>query len=79
MFTDDNEDGILQNLKELKFKQSRKDEGSYLIRKLNIKDVLEKIPEKDNVGVSDAEVKDMMTKIKKRNAIQGTDYCTSYI
>jgi hypothetical protein len=67
--TEDNDDSSMTEFERVEIQQSRKDEGSYLIRKLNIKDILESIPERLNVGVSDAEVKDMMTKIK-RNAIQ---------
>lgn len=66
--TDDNDDSITE-FERVEIQQSRKDEGRYLIRKLNIKEIIEIIPEKMNVGVSDAEVKDMMTKVK-RNAIQ---------
>lgn len=67
--TEENDDNNITEFERVEIQQSRKDEGSYLIRKLNIKNILESIPEKMNVGVSDAEVKDMMTKIK-RNSIQ---------
>lgn len=67
--TEDNDDNNITEFERVEIQQSRKDEGSYLIRKLNIDDVLRNIPEKMNVGVTDAEVKDMMTKIK-RNSIQ---------
>jgi hypothetical protein len=66
--TDDDDSGVSE-FERVEIQQSRKDEGRYLIRKLNIKEVIESIPEKMNVGVSDAEVKDAMSKIK-RNAIQ---------
>jgi len=67
--TDDNDDSNMTEFERMEILQSRKDEGSYLIRKLNIKEAIEQIPKHFNVGVSDAEVKDMMQKIK-RNAIQ---------
>lgn len=67
--TEDNEDSNMTEFERMEIQQSRKDEGLYLIRKLNIKEILDIIPEKLNVGVSDAEVKELMQKIK-RNAIQ---------
>lgn len=67
--TEDNEDSNMTEFERVEIQQSRRDEGSYIIRKMNIKDIIEKIPEKMNVGVSDAEVKDIMGKIT-RNSIQ---------
>lgn len=67
--TESNDDSNMTEFERIEIQQSRKDEGDYLIRKLNINDVVEHIPEKFNVGVSDAEVKEMMQKVK-RNAIQ---------
>lgn len=67
--TEDNEDSNMTEFERVEIQQSRKDEGAYIIRKMNIKDIIETIPEKMNVGVSDAEVKDIMGKIT-RNSIQ---------
>ena len=67
--TEDNEDSNVSEFERVEIQQSRRDEGSYIIRKMNIKDIIEKIPERMNVGVSDAEVKDIMDKIT-RNSIQ---------
>jgi hypothetical protein len=66
---DDEEDKANSDFEHMEILASREDEGSYIIRKINIKECLEKIPEKLNVGVSDAEVKDLMQKVK-RNQIQ---------
>ncbi len=63
------DDDAITDFDRIETQHTRKDEGGYIIRKKNIKEALEYIPEKFNVGVSDAEVKDAMTKIK-RNAIQ---------
>lgn len=67
--TDDDEDSTMSESERLEILSTRKNEGSYIIRKMNIKDVLDRLPERFNVGVSDAEVKDMMGKIT-RNQIQ---------
>lgn len=67
--TNDDDDSSLSEFERMEIQQTRKDEGAYLIRKLNIKDIIEKIPEKLNVGVSDAEVKELLPVIT-RNAIQ---------
>lgn len=67
--TDDDEDSNITEFERIEIQQSRKDEGSYLIRKLNIQETIKSIAEKMNQDASDAEVKDMMTKIK-RNQIQ---------
>lgn len=68
--TDDSEESDnMSEIERLEILNSRKDEGSYLIRKMNIKETLEKLPEKLNVGVSDAEVKSIMKTIT-RNQIQ---------
>ena len=66
---EDNEDSNVTEFEKMEIQQSRKDEGSFLIRKMHIKEVLEKIPEEFDVGVSDAEVKEINSKITK-NAIQ---------
>jgi hypothetical protein len=67
--TEDSDDSNMTEFERIEILQTRKDEGSYIIRKKNIEEVLERIPEKLDVGVSDAEVKDMMTKIT-RNSVQ---------
>ena len=66
---DDDDDNSMSEVERMEILATRKDEGAYLIRKLNMKEVLEDLPYKLNVGVSDAEVKDMMTKVT-RNQIQ---------
>jgi len=63
--TDDDDDSSISEFERMEIQQSRKDEGAYLIRKLNIKNVIESIPEKFNVGVTDAEVKDAMQHITR--------------
>lgn len=67
--TDDDEDSNMSESEKLEILSTRKDEGAYIIRKMNIKDVLERLPEKFNVGISDAEVKDLMGRLT-RNPIQ---------
>lgn len=67
--TDDDDDSSMSESERLEILSTRKNEGSYIIRKMNIKDVLEKLPEKFGVGVSDAEVKELMKKLT-RNQIQ---------
>lgn len=67
--TEDSDDSNMTEFERIEIIQTRKDEGAYIIRKKNIEDVVSRIPEKLNVGVSDAEVKDMMTKVT-RNSIQ---------
>lgn len=68
--TDDNEDNEnMSEIERLEILNTRKNEGSYIIRKLNIRDTLDRLPEKMNVGVSDAEVKALMQKVR-RNQIQ---------
>lgn len=67
--TDDNDDSSMSEFERIEIQQSRKNEGEYLLRKLNIEDMLERIPEKMGVGVDDAEVKDLMQYITK-NPIQ---------
>lgn len=69
--TEDNDDSNMTEFERMEIQQSRKDEGEYLIRKLNIQQALKIIPEKMNVGVSDAEVKAMMQHVN-RNSIQET-------
>ena len=65
----DDDDNSMSEIERMEILSTRKDEGAYLIRKLNIRETLDSLPEKLNVGVSDAEVKDMMTKVT-RNQIQ---------
>ena len=67
--TEDNDDSNVTEFERVEIQQARKNEGSFIIRKLNIDDVITSIPDRMNVGVSDAEVKDTMQKIK-RNFIQ---------
>lgn len=67
--TEDDDESNMSESERLEILTSRKNEGSYIIRKLNIKDVLNSLPEILNVGVSDAEVKALMGKIT-RNPIQ---------
>ena len=67
--TEDSDDSNMTEFERIEILQTRKDEGSYIIRKKNIEDTICRIPEKLDVGVSDAEVKDMMSKIT-RNSIQ---------
>lgn len=66
---DSDDDSNMSDFERIEIQQSRNDEGAYIIRKLNIKSTLEEIPEKMNVGVSDAEVKEAINTIK-RNPIQ---------
>lgn len=66
---DDDDDNNTSEFEKMELLTTRRDEGSYVIRKLNIDDVIPKIPEKFNVGVDDAEVHDVMKKIS-RNSIQ---------
>ena len=66
--TEDDEDDVSE-FERIEIQTTRKNEGSYIIRKLNIADVLETIPEKFGVGVSDAEVKALLSKVN-RNSIQ---------
>lgn len=67
--TDNDDDSNVSEVEKLEILTSRKNEGSFIIRKMNIKDTLERLPEKFDVGVSDAEVKDILGKIT-RNPIQ---------
>lgn len=66
---DDDDDNNTSEFEKMEILTTRKDEGSYVIRKLNIDDVVPRIPEKFNVGVDDAEVRNIMKKIN-RNSIQ---------
>ena len=65
--TDDNDDSNMTEFERIEIQQSRRDEGSYLIRKMNIKETISKIPDSLDVGLSDAEVKDLMNKITRNN------------
>lgn len=67
--TENDDDSQISETEKIEILSTRKNEGSYIIRKLNIKEVLNMLPEKFNVGVSDAEVKDMMSRLT-RNQIQ---------
>lgn len=67
--TEDDDDSNITEFERIEIQQSRKDEGAYLVRKLNIQETIKNLPEKMNADASDAEVKDMMTKVK-RNQIQ---------
>ena len=65
----DDDDERLTEFEKMESLSTRKDEGAYLLRKLNIIEVLESLPEKLNVGVSDIEVKEAM-KTLNRNSVQ---------
>lgn len=67
--TEDNDDSSISEFERVEIQQSRKDEGEYLIRKMNINETIQSIPEKMNVGVSEAEVQELMTHLKQ-NSIQ---------
>lgn len=69
MSSSDDDDSDMSEVERMEILSTRKDEGAYLIRKLNIRETLDSLPTKLNVGVSDAEVKDLMTKLT-RNQIQ---------
>ena len=66
---DSDDDSNMSEFERIEIQQSRNDEGAYIIRKLNIKSTIDTIPEKMNVGVSDAEIKEAIKTIK-RNPIQ---------
>ena len=63
------DDDIVTDFERLEIQTTRKDEGSYLIRKLNIQEIIKKIPEYFDVSVEDAEVKILLPKLN-RNTIQ---------
>lgn len=65
----DEDDDDVSEFERLELQMTRKDEGSYLIRKLNISEIVPTIPEKLDVGVTDIEVKEL-AKVLKRNSIQ---------
>ena len=64
-----NDDDEMSEFEKMEIQMTRRDEGAYIIRKLNIADILEKIPERLGVGVDDTEVADMI-KTLNRNTIQ---------
>ena len=66
---DDDDDSSVNEFERMEILSSRKDEGVYTLRKLNIQQTLDRLPELLDVGVSDAEVQHLMTYIK-RNVIQ---------
>ena len=66
---DDNDSNNVSEFEKMELLTTRKDEGSFIIRKLNIADVLPTIPEKMGVAVDDSEVKQLM-KTLQRNSIQ---------
>jgi hypothetical protein len=68
-YGDDDNDDDVSEFEKMEIQVTRKDEGSYLLRKLNIDDVVKSIPEKFNVGVTDAEVKALLATLN-RNSIQ---------
>jgi hypothetical protein len=63
------DDENLTEFEKLEILTSRKDEGSYILRKINIEETVNRIPEKLGVGVSDGEVKELL-KTLNRNSIQ---------
>lgn len=63
------DDDEISEFERVEIMMSRADEGSFIIRQMNIKDVLPTIPQKLGVGVDDSEVKFWMNKIS-RNTIQ---------
>lgn len=67
--TEDEDDDDVSEFEKMELLTTRRDEGSYIIRKLNINDVVPKIPEKFKVGVDDSEVRALM-KTLSRNSIQ---------
>lgn len=66
---DDDDDDNVSEFEKMEILTTRKDEGSYIIRKLNINEIVPLIPEKLGVGVDDREVKALM-KVLNRNQIQ---------
>jgi hypothetical protein len=66
--TEDNDDDN-SDFEHVEFLNIRKNEGSHIIRKLNVADTVTTIPEKLGVFVEDAEVKEIV-KTLKRNSIQ---------
>ena len=64
-----NDDDEMSEFEKMEIQMTRRDEGAYIVRKLNIADILEKIPERLGVGVDDSEVAEMI-KTLNRNTIQ---------
>ena len=68
-YANEEDDDIVTDFERIEIQTTRKDEGSYLIRKLNIQEIIKKIPEYFDVTVEDAEVKAILPKLN-RNLIQ---------
>lgn len=68
-YGDEDNDDDVSEFERIEIQTARTNEGSYIIRKLNIADVVDSIPEKLGVGVTDAEVKHLIRTLN-RNSIQ---------
>ena len=64
-----NDDDDMSDFEKMEILMTRRDEGAYIVRKLNIADTLERIPEYLGVGVEEAEVTEML-KTLNRNTVQ---------
>lgn len=71
MGNEDDDDNDVSEFERMELSSSRKDEGSYVIRKKNIDDVMSHIAENMNVGVDDLEVHEAMRTLKKNQIQEG--------
>jgi len=67
--SEDDDSDSMTEFEQMQIQLTRKDEGSYIIRQLNIQRQMENIPTKMDVGIEDAEVKALIQDLN-RNPIQ---------